>query len=128
MYRCTVCEQHVSREEIQGHKSSHPGHAGYGIMWPVTTQEPCTTVSWSVPTLRAPSLAKRLGVRSVYVRDEGRAPSGSMKDYITQLAVSYAARSKSHAVTVTSSGNHAASLCYMTRAAEMKAVVFVTNS
>src|SRR5450759_1456189 len=40
---------------------------------------PALSVGWT-PITNAPSLARHLGVKTLYLKDDGRNPSGSLKD------------------------------------------------
>lgn len=124
MYKCTICECLVPPEKLAEHKTRHAEYLEYGIMWPVD-QDDNADPTWQVGTYRSPTLARLLGVREVFIRNEGEAPSGSMKDYLVERAVMLAKKAGAISVVVTSSGNHAASVCHWTNGTGMKAVVFV---
>ena len=76
------------------------------------------------PLLLAPRLGQRLDCRRLYLKDETRNPSGSLKDRAT-LAVLLAARAGGvMEVATASTGNAAASLAALAPRLEMEAIVF----
>jgi threonine synthase len=77
------------------------------------------------PLVAAPRLAARAGVREVWIKDEGRQPTGSLKDRASAMAVAKAAERGIGTITTASTGNAAAALAGMCAAAGARAVIFV---
>jgi threonine synthase len=77
------------------------------------------------PLIAAPRLAGRAGVREVWIKDEGRQPTGSLKDRASAMAVAKAAERGIGTITTASTGNAAAALAGMCAAAGTRAVIFV---
>jgi threonine synthase len=80
------------------------------------------------PLVSAPRLAERVGVARVWVKDEGRQPTGSLKDRASAMAVARADESGAHVITTASTGNAAAALAGMCAASAVPAVIFVPEA
>lgn len=127
-HRCLVCGMVISKENLVKHKQSHPDLRGYGIMWPLLDRHSVDEKGTSIPIYESSLIARALGVRKVYVRDEGLNLSGSMKDYLVAQAVTLGLQEGFQCFTVTSSGNHAVSLAMATGKHGARAVVFTPAS
>jgi threonine synthase len=77
------------------------------------------------PLIDAPRLAAAAGVARVWVKDEGRQPTASLKDRASAMAVAKAAERGIGTITTASTGNAAAALAGMCAAAGVQAVIFV---
>ena len=77
------------------------------------------------PLIRAHKIAKKIGVRKLFLKIETGNPSGSFKDRPISIGVSKAKEFKSTTVTAASSGNAAASLAAYAAKGGLIAVVFV---
>lgn len=77
------------------------------------------------PVTEAPRLAARLGVRAVWLKDEGRNPSASMKDRPSALAVVLAVAAGSARIVCASTGNAASSLACLAASMGLPATIFV---
>lgn len=77
------------------------------------------------PLLRASSLARSLGLRRLWLKDEGRNPTGSFKARGLAVAVSRAWELGARAVALPSAGNAAAALSAYAARAGLPAYVFV---
>ncbi len=73
-------------------------------------------------------LAASLGVKQVYIRDEGSNPSGSMKDYMILFALADALEKRFTWLTAVSTGNHANALAMFSNVVGGKALLFVPSS
>ena len=80
------------------------------------------------PLVDAPRLAAAAGVARVWVKDEGRQPTASLKDRASAMAVAKAAERGMGTITTASTGNAAAALAGMCAAAAARAVIFVPAS
>lgn len=89
----------------------HPLESGYGV--------------GGTPLVDAPRLAAEFGVGRLWVKDEGRNPTASLKDRASALVVAAAARAGQQVVCTASSGNAAAALAGCCAAAGIRCVVFV---
>lgn len=80
------------------------------------------------PLLRASRLADDLGLRNLYIKDDGRNPSGSLKDRASAVAVARARETGRDVVATASTGNAAAALAAMSAAAAHASVIFVPRT
>ena len=94
---------------------------------PADTPLPVTPVGWT-PVFDAPPLAARLGLHRVLLKDEGRNPTGSLKDRASSVGAAHAASSGYRAVTCASTGNAASSLAGMSAQLGLHAYIFVPAS
>ena len=92
-----------------------------------TAAVPPLQVGWT-PLYAAPRLARAVGVRALWVKDEGRNPTGSLKDRASALVTAVARARGEKVVTTASTGNAAAALAGMAAAMEMPAVIFAPAS
>lgn len=80
------------------------------------------------PYFAAPRLAEALGVRESWVKDDGRNPTGSLKDRASALIVARATHAGIPVVATASTGNAAAALAGMTAAVQhtkLQSIIFV---
>lgn len=80
------------------------------------------------PTYDAPRLAAELGVAQVWVKDEGRQPTASLKDRASAMAVVKAQERSADVVTTASTGNAAAALSGICASVGQRNVIFVPES
>ncbi|WP_312338626.1 threonine synthase [Anaerospora hongkongensis] len=88
---------------------------------------PHLQVGWT-PLYQAPLLAAELGVKTCYVKDEGRNPTASFKDRASSLGVIKALEKKAARITCASTGNAASSLAGFAAAAQLPATIFVPKT
>jgi threonine synthase len=88
---------------------------------------PPLTVGWT-PLYRADRLAEGLGLRHVWVKDEGRQPSASFKDRASAVAVVKAQERGAEVITTSSTGNAGAALSALCASVGQKNVIFVPES
>jgi threonine synthase len=77
------------------------------------------------PLYEAPSLARRVGIREVWVKDEGVQPTGSLKDRASAMAVVKADELGAEVITTASTGNAAAALAGLGASVGRETVIFV---
>jgi threonine synthase len=77
------------------------------------------------PLLKASNLAREMGLRNLYLKDETRNPTGSFKDRSMTVGVSKALEFGTKTVATASSGNAAASLAAYSAKAGLKCFAFV---
>ena len=82
----------------------------------------------NTPLLRVDRLGAGLGLRHLYVKDDGRNPSGSLKDRASAIAVTRAQEASYATVATASTGNAAAALAGQCAAAGQPNVIFVPKS
>lgn len=101
----------------------------YADLLPIdrTTEVPPLSVG-GTPLIRAERLAHRHGLSALYLKDDGRNPTGSLKDRASAMVVAHAREIGASVVTTASTGNAAAALAGMCASMEMQAVIFVPAS
>jgi threonine synthase len=77
------------------------------------------------PLVNAPRLAARLGLESVWVKDDSRNPTLSFKDRVVGVAAARAAEWGFHTLACASTGNLAPAVAAAAAARGLRAVVFV---
>jgi len=98
----------------------------YRDLLPLSPEEtvPPLTVG-GTPMYDVPALAKRLGIARLFVKDEGRQPTGSLKDRASALAVVRAQAAGAAVITTASTGNAAAALAGLSASVGQENVIFV---
>ena len=81
-------------------------------------------VGWT-PLYEARNLCKELGVKKLYVKDDGLNPSGSSKDRASGVAVLKAIEAGADTIACSSTGNAASSCACQAAHMGLKAVIFV---
>lgn len=106
--------------------SRSASHWRYRELLPIPEQVklPPLQVGWT-PLCDVPFLAKHVGVRTLYLKDDGRNPSGSMKDRASSVAAVLAHSKRLPVIACASTGNAASSLAGMAAALGMRSVIFV---
>ena len=80
------------------------------------------------PMYDAKPLASDLGIARVWVKDEGRQPTASLKDRASAMAVVKARQFGAEIITTASTGNAAAALSGMAASIGLKNVIFVPKT
>ncbi|MFH0993152.1 MAG: threonine synthase [bacterium] len=89
-----------------------------------THHEQTLKTGWT-PLYRAPRLAARIGLDTLYVKDEGLNPTASLKDRASAVAVLDALSRGAGVVACSSTGNAASSLAGQAARLGLKSVIFV---
>ena len=126
-YRYDVVAEHISKESLAA--DPDPTMWRYRALMPVApdAEVPPLTVG-GTPIYDAPRLAADLGVRQVWVKDEGREPTASLKDRASAMAIVKAQERGAEIVTTASTGNAAAALSGLAASVGMSNVIFVPES
>ena len=114
--------------KVNQKKLSHriPSVWKYREFLPVDNREFIVTLDeGGTPLLRARRLAKKIGLKNLYLKDETRNPTASFKDRSMTVGVSKALEFGIGTVTTASSGNAAASLAAYSGKAGLRCVAFV---
>jgi threonine synthase len=85
------------------------------------------SVGWT-PLFSAPRLAAQLGLRHLWVKDDGRQPTASLKDRASAIAVVKARELGFATITTASTGNAAAALAGLCAAVSQPNVIFVPRT
>ena len=88
---------------------------------------PPLTVGWT-PLYHTPRLAAELGLKHVWVKDDGRLPTASFKDRASAIAVVKAQEKGAEIITTASTGNAAAALSGLCASVKQSNVIFVPES
>ncbi len=157
-YRCSLCKHEYSISEVQyvcpkdgGNldvlldytsmrrhmapqkifESGEPSIWRYLPLLPVDDpgfeQTPFHRVGWT-PVFETPRLAKRLGLQTLWVKDESRNPTASFKDRASAVVVARARQIGAEVVVTASTGNAGAALAGMAAAVGQKAVIFAPKT
>ena len=100
----------------------------YRELLPVEDSTPDTElrVGWS-PLYEAPRLARRLGLKKLWIKDDGVNPTASLKDRASAMAVAKAREAGAEVIACSSTGNAASSLAGNAAAAGLKTYIFVPS-
>ena len=98
----------------------------YRPFLPVEPDSPPTPlrVGWS-PLYPAPRLAQVLGLKDLYIKDDGQNPTSSLKDRASAMAVVKAREAGADTIACSSTGNAASSLAGNAAAAGLHTYIFV---
>jgi threonine synthase len=88
---------------------------------------PPLSVGWT-PMYRTPGPASQLGLKNLWVKDDGRQPTASLKDRASAVAVVKAAEKGAKIITTASTGNAAAALSGLCASVGQPNVIFVPQS
>ena len=155
-YKCIICDSEFSLDEIeyvckncQGNlqvtydyhlikenlkKSDFAENKDYSI-WRYTNLLPVENISRKpivqigcTPLYKAERLGNKLGIKNLYIKDEGRNPSASLKDRPGAIAVAIALERGEKIITCASTGNAASSLSCLTAALGLKTIIFIPET
>ncbi|MGD8521656.1 MAG: threonine synthase [Desulfobacterales bacterium] len=126
-YDYDVIGRHVSPQSLS--RSNDFTIWRYKSLLPVLpeTEVPSLSVGWT-PLYYTPRLATELGLKHVWVKDEGRQPTASLKDRASALAVVKAREKNAAIITTASTGNAAAALGGLCASIQQPNVIFVPQS
>ncbi len=91
-----------------------------------TTELPPLRVGGS-PLYEEPRLAKHLGLKKLWVKDDGQNPTASLKDRASAMAVAKAREAGARVIACSSTGNAASSLAGNAAAAGLSTYIFVPS-
>ena len=97
------------------------------VAGPLVEGTTMASVGWT-PLYPAPRLAAHLGLRHLWVKDDGRQPTGSFKDRASAVALLKARESGYQTITTASTGNAAAALAGLCAAVSQPNVIFVPRT
>jgi threonine synthase len=84
-------------------------------------------VGWT-PMYRADRLASSLGLKNLFVKDDGRNPTASFKDRASAIVVARAKEINAPVIAAASTGNAGAALAGMAAATASKAIIFAPKT
>lgn len=85
------------------------------------------SAGWT-PVYHLTALAQEIGVRNLWVKDEGRNPTASFKDRASAVLVARAKEINAPTIVTASTGNAGAALAGMAAAANWKAIIFAPKT
>jgi threonine synthase len=88
---------------------------------------PPLVVGWT-PVYDCPQIALRYNIGQLLIKDEGRNPTGSLKDRPSAIAVVKAMEAGANIITTASSGNAGSALAGMCASVGMESVIFVPSN
>ena len=88
---------------------------------------PMRTVGWT-PVYEQMNLSKELGLKRLWLKDDGRNPTGSFKDRASAVVVAHAKEIKADVVVTASTGNAGAALAGIAAATGHQAVIFAPKT
>lgn len=91
-----------------------------------TTEPTPLRVGWS-PLYPAPRLAELLGLKALWIKDDGQNPTASLKDRASAMAVAKAREAGAKTIACSSTGNAASSLAGNAAAAGLNTYIFVPS-
>jgi threonine synthase len=125
-YDYTTLAEKVTKKTLGGRLS---GVWKYRELLPIQDKRSIVTLSeGGTPLIKAVSLAKKIGLRNLFLKDETRNPTGSFKDRSMTVGASKALEFDARVVAIASSGNAAASLAAYSAKAGLKCYAFVLES
>lgn len=100
----------------------------YAALLPARPDEVVTLYEGNTPLHKLDRIARELGIKALYVKDEGRNPSGSFKDRLCAVAVSLSRRFGAKVITTSSTGNAGAAAAAYAARAGLDCVIFTLAS
>lgn len=91
------------------------------------SEVPPLTVGWT-PLYKTDRLAEDLGLKYLWVKDDGKLPTASFKDRASAIAIVKAQEKGTEIITTASTGNAAAALSGLCASVGQKNVIFVPES
>ncbi|HZU86165.1 MAG TPA: threonine synthase [Anaerolineaceae bacterium] len=94
---------------------------------PLADGTPMAVAGWT-PLYRLPKLAAKLGVKHLWIKDEGRNPTASFKDRASAVVIARAKEINAEVVVTASTGNAGAALAGMAAAVGQRSVIFAPRT
>jgi threonine synthase len=139
LYTCPECGETGILDVIYDYEAIQPvltrealaanhdySHWRYLPLMPLESREHIQplSVGWT-PLVRNRRLEEALGVGRLFIKDDGRNPTGSLKDRASSVGVAKALAEGEKVITCASTGNAASSLAGFAASAGLKAYIFV---
>jgi len=126
-YDYAAIAKRLSRRSLA--KRSEYSHWRYLELLPIRKDAvlPNLQVGWT-PTVQTPLLARHLGLKTLFLKDDGRNPTGSLKDRASAVGVVKAHEKRQQIIACASTGNAASSLAGMAASLGLRSVIFDVES
>ena len=126
IYDYDYIKANVTKETLKNRQD--PTMWRYRELLPVeeSTEAPPLRVGGS-PLYEEPRLATQLGLKKLWVKDDGLNPTASLKDRASAMAVAKAREAGAEVIACSSTGNAASSLAGNAAAAGLKTYIFVPS-
>ena len=123
VYDYDYIKQNLTKEKL---KSRPHTMWRYRELLPVEESTPDTPlrVGWS-PLYQADRLCEELGLKELWIKDDGQNPTASLKDRASAMAVAKAKEAGAKIIACSSTGNAASSLAGNAAAAGLRTFIFV---
>lgn len=127
VYDYAALKRAVTRKSLESDRKQSLWR--YASLLPVSPALPhlLPQIGWT-PLYAARRLGRRLGLPRLYIKDDSRLASASLKDRATAVVLMRAQAMGKKTVCMASTGNGAASLACLTAGTGMRAIVFVPRS
>ncbi|MEM7033166.1 MAG: threonine synthase [Chloroflexota bacterium] len=127
VYDYALIKRTFSRESLQQNKDQTIWR--YSPLLPIASNTVVPPLAiGGTPLYKAPQLAQKLGLRHLWVKDDGRNPTASFKDRASAIAVVKAQAQQADVITTASTGNAAAALSGICASVGQANVIFVPES
>jgi threonine synthase len=125
LYDYDALKGHLRRDDIQ--QSRDTSMWRYADLLPIDKPTNMVQVGWT-PLYDRAELAATLGVRTAYIKDDGRNPTASLKDRASAVVVQKAIEQNAPIISTASTGNAAAALAGISASVGKKTIIFVPAS
>ena len=122
VYDYEAVAAHMTRERVA---AGPPTVWRYADLLPSAAEQPVDLGAGLTPLVRADRLAAELGLREVWVKDDGRNPTGSFKDRVVSVALTKARELGFRVAACASTGNLANSVAAHAARAGMASYVLI---
>jgi len=104
-------------------------HWRYEVVLPIQNLDyiPKVQIGWT-PLYKTEMLAKILGLKNVYIKDDSRNPSASFKDRASSVALAYARENKVEKIIAASTGNAGAALACVAASVNFPTIILVPKT
>lgn len=117
-------KKEISKEKIE--KSCEHSMWRYRDLLPIEEEMRMPNlIIGNTPLYRCKNLGEKIGLTDLYLKDEGRNPTASLKDRASAMAIVKANEVKKNVVCCASTGNAASSLAGNAAADQVRCVIFV---
>lgn len=127
VYDYRLLRKSVARKTLE--QSREAGIWRYEALLPL--KRPCrkpTVLVGNTPLYRAQRLGRELGLRELFIKDDGRNPSASFKDRAGAIIIAKALERREHVIAGASTGNAASSLACLCASLGLRPIIFVPET